>query len=408
MLSILDKTASLSPLISPRIDVRRPIYNWHPFKHSYSKSLVDAVIKEFELKPGSWVMDSFCGGGTTLLACKEAGINSAGFDILPFSVFLSTVKTGSYDTDQLLEERKKFAPSKNVSLHFSSLSTIPIAKKAFTTSTRTELTRIKERIEKINDLNTKNFYNLGLLSIIESVSNTSKAGGFLRIVNRKIPPKMVHQLFFSKIDRMIADTQQFNCTYKHKAVKVSVKGADARQLRTNRKFDAIITSPPYPNRHDYTRIYSLEMLFDFVSNNEDLKSIRYRTLRSHVEAKRIFQSIDYERPKRLAKIIKDIQQNGVNNPMVVKMIDGYFEDMFLALKQMSNSLVKGGKIALVVSNVRFAGISVPVDELLAEIGSQVGLTSKAIWIARYRGNSSQQMKEYNRYPSRESIVVWEK
>ena len=51
-------------------------------------------------------MDPFCGGGTTLLACKELGINSNGFDILPFSVFLSNVKTREYNLEKLLIEKR--------------------------------------------------------------------------------------------------------------------------------------------------------------------------------------------------------------------------------------------------------------------------------------------------------------
>ena len=67
-----------------------------------------------------------------------------------------------------------------------------------------------------------------------------------------------------------------------------------------------------------------------------------------------------------------------------------------------------GKIGLVVSNVRFSGVNVPVDKILSEIGEQIGLKTIQILIARFRGNSSQQMKLYRRKPSRESIVIWEK
>src|SRR3989338_3406665 len=108
MTKIIDRRDNLSDLISPHRDIQKPIYNWHSFKHSYSKALVDSLVKEFELKKGAWVMDPFCGGGTTLLACKESGINSKGFDILPFSVFLGNVKTREYDLAKLSAEKKKF------------------------------------------------------------------------------------------------------------------------------------------------------------------------------------------------------------------------------------------------------------------------------------------------------------
>ena len=408
MTKIIDKRNSLSDLISPHRDIQKPIYNWHSFKHSYSKALVDNLVKEFELKKGAWVMDPFCGGGTTLLACKEAGINSKGFDILPFSVFLSNVKTRKYNPAKLLAEKKKFKLSKKISMNIPSLTNIPIAKKAFSVNVRNELIQIKQRIEEIRNSTVRDFYNLGMLSILESVSNTSKSGGFLRIVRQRVRKGKAEEVFIDRIESMISDVQKFNEAMKWKGIDVSASLGDAREVITDRKYDAIITSPPYPNRHDYTRIYSLEMLFDFVDNNDDFKKIRYETLRSHVEARKKFESTEYDKPIILNKLIKKIKKNGTNNPMVINMLKGYFEDMYLAILEMAKSLKDKGKIALVVSNVRFAGVNIPVDEILSEAGEQAGLRSKAIWVIRYRGNSSQQMKEYKRKPSRESIVLWEK
>ncbi len=53
-------------------------------------------------------------------------------------------------------------------------------------------------------------------------------------------------------------------------------------------------------------------------------------------------------------------------------------------------------------------VNIPVDTILAEIGEQVGLSTEAVVLARNRGNSAQQMKEYKRKPSRESIIIWVK
>jgi tRNA G10 N-methylase Trm11 len=195
---------------------------------------------------------------------------------------------------------------------------------------------------------------------------------------------------------------------KDATVSVVAAIGDARKLPTKQKFDAVITSPPYPNRHDYTRIYALEMAFDFVSTNEELKDIRYQTIRSHVEARRKYDAVGYGKPAILGNMIEEIRRNGTNNPQVTSMIEGYFEDMYLVLSEISRCLKNKGRVALVVSNVRFAGVNIPVDELLAEIGTQVGMAPKEILVTRYRGNSSQQMGRYKRQPSRESIIIWEK
>lgn len=401
------KTTEYGRLVSPAGDRNTPVYNWHAFKHSYSRELVKKLVSEFGLQKGSWVLDPFCGGGTTLLACKELGINSIGFDILPFSVFLTNTKTRTYDPDTLKKYLARFDGGNKYIAKSVSLPDIEIINKAFSNDVKQKLLYLKHQINRIQDVETRNFYMLGLLGILESVSNTEKAGGFLRIVERDVSAREVIPKFLAKIEKMIADVEVFNEALQYTNITSFADLADSRKFSSSKKFDAIITSPPYPNRHDYTRIYGLEMIFDFVKSNDELKQIRYDTLRSHVEARKRFESKGYEKPAIVGRIVARVKKAGVNNSKVPEMIEGYFEDMFLSLAQMQKHLKKGGKIALVVSNVRFGGVNIPVDRILGQVGEQAGLHTEAILTARYRGNSAQQMGKFKRKPSRESIVIWQ-
>jgi len=404
---IIQRINEYGPLISPYQDRNKPIYNWHAFKHSYSKALVEKLVHELGLSKNSWVLDPFSGGGTTLLACKELGINSAGFDILPFSVFLSNVKTRNYDPRLLKQYLKKFQRKSNHIGKPTDLPDIKIIREAFSPAVKNELLRIKSVSNTIKNPEIRDFYMLALLSILESVSNTIKAGGFLRIEKKNIKKEEVLQKFLLRAEKMIEDVEIFNKSFKYPKIEASAELSDSRLLKTTKKFDAIITSPPYPNRHDYTRIYGLEMIFDFIKNHEDLKQIRYNTLRSHVEARKRFEANGYKKPTIIDDLITKIKKAGLNNDRVPDMIEGYFEDMYLSLAQMQKSLKENGKIALVVSNVRFGGVNVPVDTILAEIGTQTGLSINSIYAARLRGNSAQQMSKFKRRPSRESIIIWE-
>jgi len=341
------------------------------------------------------------------LACKELGINSEGFDILPFSTFLSNVKTRSYDSRSLAQYLGIFDRKNNPSKNNFHLPDIKIIHEAFTPEVENELLRLKSLINTIDNSSIQDFYMLGLLSILESISNTSKAGGFLRIEKKHIAKGEVQKQFLARIKKMIDDVGAFNKTMHFSDVQVNAKIGDSRILQTRKKFDAIITSPPYPNRHDYTRIYGLELIVGFIKDHDELKQIRYNTLRSHVEAKKQFEAINYHKPQIIDSLIKQIIKAGLNNSRVPEMLEGYFEDMYLSLFQMKKHLKRNGKLALVVSNVRFGGVNIPVDTILAEIGEQVGLTTKSVIVARQRGNSAQQMKQFKRVPSRESIVVWE-
>ncbi len=406
-LRILEKP-DLGRLVSPRDNQFLPIHNWYAYKHAYSRELTAYLLKKFCISDGDWVLDPFCGGGTTLLTCKELGINARGYDILPFSVFLSNAKLLDYNVKALKQELNAFRRMRWSRYRpHEQLPDILLVKKAFSPEIGTELLALRHAIEQIGDNDVKTLFKLGFLDVLESTSNTSKAGGFLRMVNRNVSREAIRDKFIEKVSTMVEDVVNSESDYKRLKTHVTAKIGDARKLPTQRQYDAIITSPPYPNRHDYTRIYSLEMILGFVSTNDALKKVRYETLRSHVEARKKYRAPGYTKPRDLGRLISEVENNGTNNPQVTKMLEGYFEDMYLCLSEIQRCLKPGGKAAMVVSNVRFAGVNIPVDELLASIGIQVGLNPKAILIARYRGNSSQQMGLYKRSPSRESIVVWE-
>ena len=62
--------------------------------------------------------------------------------------------------------------------------------------------------------------------------------------------------------------------------------ADARKLPLKgQSISGLITSSPYPNRHDYSRVFHIELLL-MGSTEPEITSLRHSSLRSHVEAKR--------------------------------------------------------------------------------------------------------------------------
>jgi len=82
--------------------------------------------------------------------------------------------------------------------------------------------------------------------------------------------------------------------------------------------------------------------------------------------------------------------------------------MELVIRDFARVLKPNSWVVMVVGNVRYDGEMIPVDTILCDIAEGVGFDVKAIWIARYKGNSSQQMKKYGRSPVRESVLIWQK
>lgn len=390
--------------VSPLSDRKSIPYNWYKFNHRFGSELVAEIFSKFGLSKGDVVFDPFCGGGTTLIKARFEGYNAVGLDISPFSVFLTNALTKTYDPKKLKRALKNISHEVNPNVE---IPDVAILDKSFSENTLEYIFSLRDSICRLR-LSNREFFLFSLMSILNDLSKAKKSGGFLRLTDqRKVSKATVKKKFLETSFKYIDDISSFD--YGDASVRAVL--GDARNYPEEVKkteYDAILTSPPYPNRHDYTRIYGLELLVGFIKDNKSLKSLRYDTLRSHVEAKKRFDVTDYIMPTLLKEKVDALKLKELNNSQILATIKGYFEDMYLCLKEMHSVLKKDKYIGLVVSNVRFAGVMIPVDELLAEIGEQVGLTTENIYVLRYRGNSSQQMHKYKREPTRESLVVWKK
>jgi site-specific DNA-methyltransferase (cytosine-N4-specific) len=386
-----------------------PIYNWFKYKEGFSRELVVRLCKECGLQTGETVFDPFAGSGTTLLAGKELGIHGIGIDMLPTAVFVARIKlTDWQDIDALLQAALKLtsAPFTEAKSH---LPDVRIINLAFSKETQRDLLFFREEIETY-DQPIRDFLMLGLLNILEEASNTSKDGQFLRLVEKKIP--RVRDALRASLTQMIHDLsemQMFGLWPKTNARTTILQG-DAREMCLPRKYigaiSAVITSPPYLNRYDYSRTYALELCLLSVKSHKEMVNVRHSLLRSHVESKE-HEGKDVALPA-LDEVLREVRAKPLNNERLPIMIQGYFEDMNLVIGNISKYLKPGGQAAMVVANAQFNGESVPTDLMLCELAEQHKLSTEAIVVTRYKGNSSQQMAVYGRRPVRETILFWRK
>lgn len=400
---------ALGRMVTARANRDQPIYRWFVYPHSFTREFVYWAIEEIKLGKDSVVMDPFLGAGTTILSCKELGIPAIGFDLLPLSVLISNVKVSNYRVQEL---RKLWTSLKKDGWRNETKTApdIPVLSKAFDSNVLQRILAIQRRLENVGNKKYSDLFLVGLLSVVGHLSKTEKGGGWLRFCPEKVvSPEEADSLFVNAVEMMISDLEQKSQGWSSPSQRNwRAYLADARDLPKAQEFDAIISSPPYLNRHDYTRIFSLELALAFLKNHEELKDLRYRSLRSHVEAKKTYSADGYKMPTRLATTIETIQKLPVNNDRIPAMVAGYFEDLFSTLQGLYPRIRKDGHIVFVLGNVRFAGVLIPVDEIVAELGEQIGLNWLKTVVARLRGNSAQQMGRFGRELSRESIIIWRK
>jgi hypothetical protein len=395
----------LSRHATPRPLRKTPIHNWFVFPHSYSNDLVESLIAEWNLDSKSRIYDPFVGAGTTLLSAKANGIDAVGTDISPLAVFVANAKAASYCPDQIRPAWEKLQESIERTLAPRSLHRTGLIERAFDLDTHKQLERLRKAVTKVKDLRARQFFLLGLLRVLPHFSRMFPDGGWFRWRRVRAKADAVYPLFVKTVESMLADTSATEASGKK---RWSAYLHDARMpLVGQGKFDAVITSPPYPNRHDYTRIFTTELLFLFLRDESELKELRYHNVRSHVEARVPSVKLNgLRQPKSMKKVLETI--GDIPDKRVPRMIRGYFEDMFLTLRSCKKVVRRGGHMAFVVGNVQHSGVHVPVDQILADLGRQAGLNWRGTWLIRLRGNSAQQMGRYGRVPSRESIVIFER
>lgn len=392
---------------TPALLLRRPIHRWFGFPHSYSPELVEAILDAWELPAGRRILDPFCGAGTTLLVARERGFEAVGADISPLAVLVSRAKTRWPSRPEGLRALRRLIERELRDLRRLSVPrpTLPPAgrmARAFTPSEWAALSALRAWISEQSPGFRRDLMRLAALRILPRFSRAIADGGWFRWVSRpESRPAEILEAFEAEVRSLIGDLQEIR-EVPISGARIRVRQLDAREIdRLEGRFDALITSPPYPNRHDYTRVFHIELLF-LGYTEEDILRLRWSSLRSHVEARQPKRPPDgYMPPSRLQAYLESIA--GLD-PRVRRMVAGYFEDLFQVLRSARRILKPGARLALVVGNARYGGQVLPVDELTAEVGERAGYRFEGAWVIRLRGNSAQQMGRYGRVPSRESVV----
>ena len=331
-----------------------------------------------------------------------------GYDISPLAAFVSRVKTTKYDDLWSLrsaaQELNDRISRTNRPLNTSAYPAI--VRRALPGRILPTLANCRDEINRLPYSKVeKDFLTLALLSTLPQYSRARPSGGWLKWSSNPSRSTSFQGALRRRLNQMLSDIETVELPMTE---DWSAAIADARSLPdASGSYAAVITSPPYPNRHDYTRVFCIELLFAFLDTDQ-LRSLRRQTLESHPEAKpKRRGSPDYNPPELLTSALNRIQNHGVD-PRVPRMLGGYFRDMYLFLLEAQRICKVGGRIALVVGNAQYAGVQVLADQIIASIGDSIGLQSESLNVARLRGNSAQQMAKFGRQPSRETIVTFKR
>lgn len=367
LLKDMDEIGSLATFVPNKA---LPVYNWLYYKEGFSRDLVFLLIEKLGLHSGQTILDPFCGSGTTLAACREKGISGIGADVLPISVFSSIAKTRNYDAERLMDiSRLLFSKRfERIPAGFPA-----VMRRAFSKYALEDISFFIRELNRIEDEDARNFFMLALINAAVKVSYARKDGAVIKFRKARKPPL---RFMFKRIaSRMIKDMQKT----MFPGPECDVFHGDARKLPVeDSSIDAVITSPPYLNQIDYTKVYEIENFF--------LQGDEKPAVRSYIGL-----GAD-------AEFLPEL-----NLPASAM---AYFRDMGMALKEMFRVCREGSGVSMVVGNAYFPGMIVDSDLILSYLAEETGFIVDEIWVLNKRFALEERTKKKG--VLRESAIIMRK
>ncbi len=411
----------------------RAAHDWYRFVLSYPPHLVRDYLARFGADEKTFVLDPFCGTGTTVVECKKRGVPSIGLEVHPVAQFAGATKTDwTPDPDGLIAHARGVAAEARTLFNAQGIADEPFAGNGaapLPTTLRILPAEMWSLLltDSISPLPLHK--TLTLLDVLNR-QRDDRYDAHERLALAKALPFAISNLRFGpevgvgtiKQDAPVVGIWQqgiaamaddLRTLDAHAHTPATVLHADARQmvdvLEPN-SVDIVITSPPYPNEKDYTRTTRLEsVLLGFIATKEELRALKRGLVRSntrgvykgddddqwvaeHAEIQRIAAAIE-------ARRIELGKTSGFER-LYARVTKLYFGGMARHLADLRTILRPGAHLAYVVGDqASYLRIMIRTGQLLADIAESLGY--EVIGIDLFRTRIATATKEQ----LREEVVV---
>ena len=366
------------------------IHDWYRFVLSFPPHLVQQYLETFCVDQTSFVLDPFCGTGTTNVECKKHGVSSWGIEASPLTHFVSKTKcVWANDTFNFLNTAKQIALAAARTINslskprtLSEEQTSLILKNSICEQPLSSTLVLRDSIRAANSP-FEDYYLLALAKhIVYSYSNL-KFGPEVGISRKKKESVDVVEIWLSEIERMETDLEYWK---HHSSTFANISLGDARSIPKRDyigKVDCVITSPPYPNEKDYSRTTRLEsVILGFINTKDDLRNIKKGFIRSN--SKNVYRSDNdaqyISNIGSINKLSNEIEERRLElgktsgfEKLYASVVKQYFGGMARHLSELKPYLRNGASLAYVVGDqASYFQIPIRTSVLLGEVAESIG------------------------------------
>jgi site-specific DNA-methyltransferase (cytosine-N4-specific) len=389
-----------------RQSTRYSAHGLHQYRGKFNPQVVRAIGNLFALGHGAWVLDPFCGSGTTLLEGAHIGWNAVGIDMNPLATLIANAKIAAFNANPVLLQRAADSliahldPIPDGSDWRNHLPEPDYLEKWFRVPVLKQIWAILRVIAQIAPPALQDVFRVVLSDLIRDVSLQDP--GDLRIRRRKDAAENypVVEMFVDAIRIRIESVlrARHHVRPKNGLTQVAVLG-DTRNAekslefllksRMTEGFDVAITSPPYATAMPYldTQRLSLALLGMIGSrqlrHNEQML-IGNREIQDKERGKLEWQisANGADLPdavigfcRRLLKLA-NYRNHGFRRRNLPALVYKYLADMAIMFSSVIKVIRAKGRYALLIgrnsTELRGEEILIDTPKLLAEVAESRG------------------------------------
>ena len=355
----------------PASNTNGNINSIHPYPAKFITEIPRALIETIGLPPNTWVLDPFCGSGSTLVEAQLAGIPSIGIDLNPIACLLTRVKIQPLCEDFLEQARKVANEAKKQSK--AEIPEIPNLNHWFTSDAQKIIARLTVQTNTVSNNIIRDALKLSLSSILVRISNQESDTRYAAI-DKKLDHEKIYSLFIEAAERIYAAKSN----YEPKTEVAEVICKDILQVKSTEilhPIGLVITSPPYPNAYEYWLYHKYRMYW----LGYDPVAVKQKEIgaRAHFFKKNHHTERDFQNQMRT----------------VLELLDAV--------------VVRDGHICIVVGRSKIHGKIIDNADMILETGKALGL-KPVVNLSRQIATSRRTFNLSHANIKTENLLVFEK
>ena len=347
--------------------------------HNYPAMMIPQVARKLLERygvPGGWLLDPYCGTGTSMVEASLFGMNAIGCDINPLVRLIASAKTTPPSLnilDKCLESLQNTLTQVIYTKGSSSDALIPSILNRdywFSNHVVTSLSKIREYIRSVENKSVRNFLWVAFSETVRECSYT-KNGEFklVRMPSQKLESHNpdVFGTFLGKLARNRIGLAAY--IGRRKSVKVLVTDANTAKEevpKTSKSFDLVITSPPYgdsPTTVAYGQFSRLSAEWIGLPNPRVVDRLSMGGM------KRLGHLPD----SPVTTAIEEIRSADTKRAL---QVEAFYLDLRNSIKTIASITSDEATVCYVVGNRKVKGVTLPTDEFVEFTFGNFGFSHK--------------------------------